>query len=148
MILTSRISVATFRAALLALPLSRRARCRTHIDVSVKLRSLICPSKVESHISGSRSLPFGALRLSFPTASIVPSSFFILLVYLLRDSITLTLFNALGFRLRARSYFFSAGKTPHLSLVSETTLCSFHTIVTSLRIGALLFPVVLALYVL
>jgi len=70
MILTSRISVATFRAALLALPLSRRARYRTHIDVSVKLRSLICPSKVESHISGSRSLPFGALRLSFPTASI------------------------------------------------------------------------------
>jgi hypothetical protein len=96
-------------------PPSGQTRRRIYIDVTVRCRHFTFSSTVESH---NLRLPFSSPLERVYCHFLQFSSYrqrFTVAFYLSRDST----------RLWARSYFLSAGKTPHLSLVSETTLCSF-----------------------
>ena len=118
MILTSYPSVATHQSY------SSRV---TAFEPSTSPHSLRCLGEMfPSHLSTERGIPHsqvpvhvsaGAHPLSFPTASVVPLVFYFQLLSLAR------LQQATGPFL----LFALAGKTPHLGLVSETTLCSFFT---------------------
>jgi hypothetical protein len=92
----------------LELPFGRhrfgQTRCRIYIEVSVRCLHLIFPSNVGiPHSQVPVLIPSGARSLSFPTASVVPTTFYRGLLSLARLH-TLS-GNAFAFRLRARSYF-------------------------------------------